>query len=661
VSSSVDYYLSCYLAPPGAESILGVRHDQAIALWARRSDSVELVRLWELERYSGQKHHYWPLFTESAAERLIETLLAEVGLRVSDLRGTWGTPGILDPSEIKIPPGAEVFPVHSLAHLFSGMLMDTRCFTNDNIVALAMDGGPDFVLERSGSPYWYAGCVSIRGELHFSPVESPGYLYLTCAKEFGLEEGTLMALASACTANVDFDVRHSVADLRLYGGREHPGRAASAWLGSVIAEVRALLKPAEMDERFSEEENLRSAVMKIVQDACLLIATRNIESLLASANVDPRDCHLSLTGGFALNCPTNSALMDAFGFKSLLTPPCTNDSGQALGLGLLAFYSQGSLPHLDFRLGSAYYGSSDLRLPAALEEFAAQVESVSAFSAERFVDDIQAAPVAWVEGSAEIGPRALGHRSILADPRSPRSKTLLNQYKNRQWWRPVAPIVLAECAADWFDTGRDSPYMLETARLHDHAAGRIPAVAHLDNSARLQTLAATGSGLVREALEAFHDATGVPVLCNTSLNDKGEPIVNTAAEALTFCLRKDIRVAYVDGHRIVLRPADDAAAAQSGTPNGPRKRLVSAFAGQDESHHRVWDEWTRQGYSPEALFLLSLSPDLRSAAGGAATIRQANRLAAMSKNKNTDFAAASDGFEKALGPQASFGTTAWMG
>ncbi len=648
-----EYFLSSYLAPPGSIESFCLRHDQSVALWAVTAGTVELVRLWELERLSGQKHHSWPLLSAQRAADFIAELLGEERLTWDDISATWGTPGLPKYDPIALPAGTEPFPAHSIAHLFSGLLMDSGVFERDTIIALAVDHAPDLVLDAESKQYWYAGAVVHAGAVTFVPVESPAILYSMATQAFHLEPGTLMALASACRTTIAFDVDEAVRGLDLHGRREKSMRAGSLLVGSIVEAAVDQLGTTAPDPRFSAEENLRSAVMKVVQECCLRIMERNVQRLCSLAGVPPGACYLSVTGGFALNCPANSHLMDRFGFKGLLVPPCPNDSGQALGYGLLGLYASGRLRTRRFALGTAYHGSDRLDLDAALVEFQGWIESVSPFSPDVFVSDVQHAPLAWVDGAAEIGPRALGHRSLLADPRTMASKERLNTYKGRQWWRPVAPVVLAGEAHRWFEATRPSPYMLETAQVRTGALPRIPAIAHLDGSARLQTVSLEADTRLHAALTAFHEATGVPLLCNTSLNDRHEPIANTAAEALNFCVRKGITVAYVDGRRVALRRADTVAL---DAPGGPKVRRVGVFEGQDADQHRIWREWRERGYSEQAMFLLTRMPELRPPGGPVAAPRYVNRLAAYCDNADPAFRAGFTRFREVRGPAAEFDT-----
>jgi len=278
-----------------------------------------------------------------------------------------------------------------------------------------------------------------------------------------------------------------------------------------------------------------------------------VQELLERFDLDPSETYLSLSGGYALNCPTNSHLMNKFGFKGLLIPPCANDGGQSLGTALYAFHKKTD-GIFYFKLESPYYGdqSSEDELSDIIQrpENAPFIESVSELNLEQVVTDLHQQPIVWFNGRAEIGPRALGNRSILGDPRNPETKTILNEIKQRQWWRPVAPMVLEEKVQGWFEEARPSPFMLETFKIHDSKLQLIPAVAHLDGSARIQTVNLYQNPIIHELIEMFESNTGVPMLCNTSLNDKGEPIIDRIEEAINFCLRKQIKIAYINQRRV---------------------------------------------------------------------------------------------------------------
>lgn len=603
----VEHYLSTYLTPPGERSVLSPRHDHNVALWRRGPGSVELVRHWELERISGRKHHAMPLYTPERAEAFLAGLLATEGLTLADISATWGTPGLPGHQPLPLPPGSEGLAVHTLAHLFSGLLLDSRIFKEETIIGLAVDAAPDLILEDERPTGYYAGCVSVKGRLTFAAVESPAPLYLAADRLFGKEPGTLMALATASVAEISFDAEEAVARIELFGGKVLPWPAAFGLVEKAIAAAREQLAGPSPDVRFSDEDNLQSAVMKVVQRCCDLIIMRNVERLCALADVRTEDCYLSMSGGFALNCPTNTVTLDRYGFRGLLAPPCANDSGEALGIGLLGLHALRAFDDADLHIATAYYGNELRDVDAAVEEFAPWVEQVTDFSPEQFVEDLADSVIAWADGAAEMGPRALGHRSLLGDPRSEKVKDLLNEYKQRQWWRPVAPIVLAEHAEPWFVQHRPSPFMLEAVEVREEVRERVPAILHLDGSARHQTLTAQANPLLHRAIEAFHAATGVPIVCNTSLNDRGEPVVDTAAQTLTFCVRKGIRVAYLGGRRVLLRTEPTPPTA---VPQGPRPRDDHWFTGQEADRDGYWNEWLARGYTEGGLMLMTGTPQL---------------------------------------------------
>lgn len=175
-------------------------------------------------------------------------------------------------------------------------------------------------------------------------------------------------------------------------------------------------------------------IVKIVSDFSDWLMCKNIERIIDLYNIDTSQAYLSLTGGFALNCPTNTQIIERYKFKGLLSPPCVNDSGLSLGIGLYEFYSQAG--PFQFNLNNAYYGKrcTDNEFLIVMEKYAQYIISCSSFDPAVAVEDIIQHPIVWFNGAAEIGPRALGNRSLLADPRTERSKDILNEIKQREWY-----------------------------------------------------------------------------------------------------------------------------------------------------------------------------------------------------------------------------------
>ncbi|MER5431785.1 carbamoyltransferase C-terminal domain-containing protein [Streptomyces sp. NPDC002588] len=596
------YVVSSYLSPSGLSAFTARRHDQNVALWHVDQQAVTLVRYWEIERLSGIKHHPLPLYDARSSADLLDILLAQEGLTRADVSEIWGTPG-LEVNEVLPAFDRRGLPAHSLAHLFSGLCMDSDKFQESDIIALAMDAAPDFLLESTVlDEYWYAGAISRKGSVTVVPVESPGQLWSAAERLLEKEPGTLMALAHATPVAIDHDVEPLIA--RRYWGGHRLSEDCVRIVKSLIEAAERVITTGsgEGDERFSREELVASAVSKIVQSVSTTIAERNVEMLLEQSGFSPQETYLSMSGGFALNCPTNSHLLSLHRFRGLLIPPCANDSGQALGIGLMGFHARGDLTRRRVATALPYAGECRLGVEEGVARWDKWILDVRDFDPETFVADLRRRPVAWVDGAAEVGPRALGHRSLLGDPRTLETKHFLNEVKQRQWWRPVAPIVLEECVADWFVDGRPSPFMLETFQLAPDKRHLVPAIVHLDGSARIQTLSDRDEPFLAKALRAWQQQTEVPIICNTSLNDRGEPIVNSASDALNLCVRKGIEVAYIGRRRYLLDIRGQAPGA-----DGPEERPLNAlFAQQDSRPAALFDP----SVDPNVMYLLYFWPTM---------------------------------------------------
>ena len=243
------------------------------------------------------------------------------------------------------------------------------------------------------------------------------------------------------------------------------------------------------------------------------------------------DRDLVLAGGVALNCVANSRLWRESPFERIWVQPAAGDAGTALGAALHLASELGDRPQ---PMGSAAlgrgFGDDELagRLARANLAFE-RPPDIAATVADLLADD---AVVAWFQGRAEYGPRALGHRSLLANAGRADNLERLNDIKGREQFRPIAPMVLADRAPEIFDGPLPSPYMLFTHRVRDGWRDRIPAVIHVDGSARVQTVDRGDEPLVARMLEAYERRTGVPVVVNTSLNTAGRPIVDDPRDAL---------------------------------------------------------------------------------------------------------------------------------
>jgi len=236
---------------------------------------------------------------------------------------------------------------------------------------------------------------------------------------------------------------------------------------------------------------------------------------------------LCFAGGSALNIKWNSAIRDSGLFRTVWVPPFPNDSGAAIGAAGAHLMSSGNMGAMKW---SVYAG------PALAPSAAVPGWRAAPCSAEQLGALLATAetPVVVLGGRAELGPRALGHRSILGSPADPRMTAILNGIKGREGYRPVAPICLEERAADIFEPGGRDPYMVFDHRVRPDWAARIPAVVHVDGTARLQTVSDRDSPLAASVLRAFAARSGIPVLCNTSANLPGRGFFPDAASAMSW-------------------------------------------------------------------------------------------------------------------------------
>lgn len=251
----------------------------------------------------------------------------------------------------------------------------------------------------------------------------------------------------------------------------------------------------------------------------------------ATEQFSGEDLPLVVAGGCGLNCDWNSSWVAAGLFSRVFVPPCPNDSGSAIGTAIDAQFTLGGSPHIDW---DVYAGSElidDLATtPPGWTERAFDPALAAARLARQEV-------IAYMQGRSEIGPRALGHRSLLASPAMHGMRDRLNSIKKREVYRPVAPCVLMSEYDNYFEGGVSDPYMLYISNVR---SGAIPAVTHVDGSARVQVVTEEDGSSLSPLLQAFHGASGVPVLCNTSLNWPGRGFINKATEALAYCQEREI-------------------------------------------------------------------------------------------------------------------------
>jgi carbamoyltransferase len=242
---------------------------------------------------------------------------------------------------------------------------------------------------------------------------------------------------------------------------------------------------------------------------------------------------LAMAGGVALNCVANTVIAERAGFDEVWVQPAAGDAGTALGAALHVWQQAAGQVPPPFPGADLGRGFTDAEIEAVLR--AARVPYERPADLPELAAQVLAGDglVAWYDGRSEWGPRALGHRSLLANPARQENLARMNDVKGREQFRPVAPMVLAERAAEVFGRGPvPSPYMLFVHDVRPQWRDRIPAVVHVDGTARIQTVDDAGNPKLAAMLRAFERRTGLPVVVNTSLNTAGRPMVDTPREAL---------------------------------------------------------------------------------------------------------------------------------
>ncbi len=316
-------------------------------------------------------------------------------------------------------------------------------------------------------------------------------------------------------------------------------------------------------------------IAKSIQVVTEKIVLRLAKTLRKETGVE----NLCMAGGVALNCVANGRLLKESVFKNVWVQPAAGDAGGALGAAYIAWFQYLNKPGMaaqsDHMQGALLGTEYDDK---AIEKILLSENMVyKKYETEALLDVVteyldKEMVVGWFQGRMEFGPRALGNRSILGDPRSEEMQSIINlKIKNRESFRPFAPAVLQEKAAEWFEINIKSPYMLFVAQLKkdkcvdDAAADRVqglarlktkrsqvPAITHVDNSARVQTVSAESNAMFYRLLTRFEKLTQCPMLINTSFNVRGEPVVESPGDALRCFLKTDMDVLAI-GSFVVLK------------------------------------------------------------------------------------------------------------
>lgn len=280
---------------------------------------------------------------------------------------------------------------------------------------------------------------------------------------------------------------------------------------------------------------------QVTKTAAALLSRRIFDLFAEAARTRlPKGTPLRISGGCGLNCDWNAAWAEDDHFSSVFVPPCTNDSGSAIGTAVDALHHLTSDPYLEWTV----YSGLDFVHDATPDPARWQRRSLDHAALATAIG--QGRVVAWVQGRWEIGPRALGNRSLLAEPFRTETKDLLNTIKKREGYRPIAPICRMEDVSAVFDKDFEDPYMLYFRRVLPSSG--VEAVTHVDGSARVQTVSAETNGTLHALLSAFGAQHGVGVMCNTSLNFNGFGFINRMTDLVHYCESRGVGDMVVGDH-----------------------------------------------------------------------------------------------------------------
>ena len=483
-----------------------------------------------------------------------------------------------------IEPGVDwlerlLFSEHHLSHAASAFFASPF----DEALVLTMDGVGEWA--STSAAIGRGNSLEIFQEIHFP--HSLGLLYSAFTYYLGFKvnsgEYKVMGLAPYGEPKYAQTILDHLIDLKPDGSFHLDQRYFDYCTGlhMTSAKFDALFgaPPRQPEDPLTRRHMDLAASVQAVTEEAVLRMTRALRAQTGMKN-------LCLAGGVALNCVANGKVLRDGAFEHVWVQPAAGDAGGALGAALAAHHLTLDQPRArsdgrDSMRGSylgPVFAQADIeqRLTAAGAHFevldeAGLTDTTAGLLASEHV-------VGWFQGRMEFGPRALGGRSILGDPRSPRMQSVLNlKIKYRESFRPFAPSVLREHVADWFELDDDSPYMLMVA---DIAASRrlepsdtdstlfgidklkvprstIPAVTHVDHSARIQTVHADTNPRYHALISSFHEKTGCPVLINTSFNVRGEPIVCMPEDAFR-CFMGTGMDALVIGNCLLLKENQDA-------------------------------------------------------------------------------------------------------
>jgi carbamoyltransferase len=445
------------------------------------------------------------------------------------------------------------FVEHHRSHLASAFFASPF----EEAAVISVDGFGDF-----SSVMWGIGKgnhIEVRGSVSFP--HSLGIFYTAFTQFLGFpkygDEYKMMGLSAYGEPRFAEQVRRVVRTQRdqcrldLDYFTHHTKGVEMTWYGGepVLGEVFS----HKMVEEFGHPRAPRSEIGQKDMDLAAsvqLVLEENYFALLNFVQEQTGAAAICLAGGVALNCVANGMIFEHTNFQDVYVQPAAHDAGTSIGAALYVQHQELKLPRC-FEMRHVYYGPeySDGEILRDLEAVGCRYHKLAE---EDLIDSTveaiaQGKIVGWFQGRMEFGPRALGNRSILADPRRKDMKEILNsRIKYREPFRPFCPSILSERVGEYFETDYQSPFMVMAYKIKTIQRERIPAVTHGDGTGRLQTVERDVNPLYWNLIRKFEEVTGVPVLLNTSFNEN-EPIVQTPAQAIDCFLRTRMDVLSIGG------------------------------------------------------------------------------------------------------------------
>lgn len=495
----------------------------------------------------------------------------DLGLILERVRNARGRMGLEDEFRKAFPrqqfSGEVCYVEHHLAHLASSFLVSPF----ERAVAVSVDGFGDFSSSAWG--FGESGSIGADGRVYFP--HSLGIFYQGMTQYLGFphygDEYKVMGLAPYGEPAF-MDEMRDIVRLEEDGGfklnlkyfRHHKDRIGYEWeggspkVGTLYADALEVLLGPAREERSGLDKrhhDIARSVQAMYEEAFF--------HLLNRLHTRYKEDALALAGGCAMNSVANGKIYHKTPFKRVYVQPAAGDAGGAVGAAFVVWHRERPESQR-FLMHHAAWGPefSDASIGELLGNCGEELERESCrFS---FIDDeetlcgdvadalAKGEVVGWFQGRMEWGPRALGHRSILGDPRRVDMKDILNRkIKRRESFRPFAPSVLREEVPHWFETDGDVPFMMQVFQIREEKRAEIPAVTHVDGSGRLQTVSEASNPRYHRLIRAFQHRTGVPMVLNTSFNEN-EPVVCRPEEALDCFLRTKMDV-LVMGNWLVRR------------------------------------------------------------------------------------------------------------